>query len=304
MRNVWIGLVLAGAAGCSTQAVTFEHQSELETNTRGVALLDDGLRGQAGMYGTTCRVNLTDASIGEDEDFSSEEELVVEGGTILGEPAVLVLSDLGAHLTYPNGGFGVYDNYENPNVVDGAIYDEGIVVLLNDGAVQWVNDGVVTAVPAVIDSPAYGIAVTPSGTVFVGTSAGVITVDAGGTPSTVADAADIVVWDDVAGVLYTATSGTPTLSGIELDGNVRWTTELSGNITAVDAMGPLAQAAVMVENPSGTGELVTVDGFTGGVTSSLTTPGTAEALVMSGNGKSMALVLGSEVHFFNVRGTP
>lgn len=305
MRNVWIGLLLAGASGCTTQSVTFEHQSELDTNTRGVALLDDGLHGQAGMYGVTCRVNVADASIGEDYDFPTSDEQVVDGGTIGTDPAVLVISPVGAHITYPNRGWDwSTSEYDNPNLVDGAVYDDGIVVLLNDGSVQWVSGDQVASAPAAVDASAYGISVSPSGTAFIGTSTGVVVVDQGGSPSTIGTEADIVVWDESAEVLYTALSGTTTLSGIEADGTVRWTTEMPGTITSLDAMGPLAQAAVMVEDASGTGELITVDGFTGEITSSLTTPSAAEALVTSGNGHTMALVLQNAVHFFTVRGAP
>lgn len=305
MRNVWMGLLLAGAAGCTNQSVTFEHQSELDTNTRGVALLDDGLHGQAGMYGLTCRINTADASIGEDYDFPSNSETVVDGGTIGTDPAVLVISEVGAHVTYPNRGWDwSTSEYDNPNLVDGAVYDSGIVVLVNDGSVQWVSGDQVATAPAAVDATVHGMTVTPSGTAFIGTTAGVISVDPSGSSTDVGAEADLLAWDDAAEVLYTAMSGTTTLSGIEADGTVRWTTELPGNITSLDAMGPLAQAAVMVEDASGTGELVTVDGFTGAITSSLTTPSAADDLVVSGNGHTMALVLPNEVHFFAVRGAP
>lgn len=303
MRNVWIGLVLAGAAGCTHEPVTFEHQSELPNATRGVALLEDGLRGQAGMYGLTCQVQVADASIGNDYDFPSDDETVVDGGTLGDEPAVLVLSAVGAHLTFPNRGIDTaVDLYENPAIVDGALFDGGVSVLLEDGTVQWLDGDAITSVPATVDASVFGMTVTPSGTVFVGTDAGVVSTDPSGESTTIGEAADIVVWDQAAEVLYSAMAGSTVVSAIEADGTVRWTTDVGGEITSLDAMGPLAQAAVMVETNAG-GELLTVDGYTGEITSSLATPGAADSVEVSGNGRTMALALPGSVHFFNVNST-
>lgn len=301
MRNVWMGFLLAGMTGCSTQAVNFEHQSELEVNTRGVALLDNGLHGQVGMYGTTCRVNVADASIGEDYEFPGDDEAVVDAGTIDDAAVVLVVSDIGAHLTFHDT-FGVQPlDFEDATIVDGAVYNDGIVTLHDDGSVKWWVDGNVVATQTDV-ALSNRLTVTPEGIAFVGTTNGVVVVDGEGSSTTI-DGAELVTWDEFAGVLYTAAAGDTWLSGVEGDGTVRWTTEMPGAIVAIDTMGPLASAAVMVEHANGTGELVTVDGYTGEITSSLTTPSAARSIHTSGNGRSMALALDREVHFFNVRGS-
>jgi hypothetical protein len=62
----------------------------------------------------------------------------------------------------------------------------------------------------------------------------------------------------------------------------------------------LAQAVVMVSLDSGLGALVTVDGFTGEITSTLTTPEAATHVETDDEGKSLALTLAREVHFFSV----
>lgn len=308
MRNMWLGLVLAGAAGCSSQAVNFEHQSELEVNTRGVELDDSGGAAVAGMFGTTCRVAVSDASVGEDYDFPTDNEEVQDAGILNGEDAVLVQSDLGAHLTYPDR---VWDwsteDFGTTGVVEGRIFDDGVALLTDDGNchVEWQGGDTDVSVdmPADLCVGGSSFTVAPDGQIFVANGGEIVTATAEGSEGLGADA-ELVVWDDAAQVLYTAFVGDSVMTGLEADGTVRWTTDLDGAVVSFDAMGPLGSAAVMVEKDNGTGALLTVDGFTGDVTSSLATPSAAEEVEVSSSGDSLALVLNREVHFFNVRQAP
>jgi len=287
--------------------MNFQHDSELAVNTRGVALSHDGVDSIIGMFGTTCRVAVRDASIGADYDFPTETEVVNDNSQMFGENAVLVVSDYGAHVTFPDRtwDFSTQD-YGDPGTLEGRIWSDG-VVLLSDTAdagcqLKW-SDG--THVSSV--SLSAGMCASPSltvdhatGTAYVADGSDVVTASPDGA-TLIAHNADMVVWDDDAQVLYTAQKGDSMLYGLEPDGSLRWSADLGDSITSFDAMGGLDQSAVMLANRGGTGSLVTVDAFSGEVTSSLTTPAAANQVVLSDNGRSMALVLPGDVHFFSVK---
>ena len=306
MRVLWLGLVAVGAAACATPAVNFEHQSELAVASRGVALNTEGLDGIVGMFGTTCRVNVNDGSIGEDYNFPTEDEEVVDAAVLYGDNAVLVISDMGAHVTYPDRvwDWGT-DDFGGPGVLEGGITDDGVAMLAGDPCrVDWSSgtDAVSTGVPADYCAGASFSVDRDDGRVFVANGEVAKVTEEG--YETIADGADLVVWDMEAQVLYATLVGSSTLHGIEADGALRWTTEVEGAIVSLDVMGMLGQAAVMVEKENGAGALLTVDGYTGEITSELATPSAAEAVESSDNGKTLALVLPREVHFFNVRSAP
>ncbi|MBW2257468.1 MAG: hypothetical protein JRI25_23110 [Deltaproteobacteria bacterium] len=306
MRNLWLGLVVVGASACTTSAVNFEHQSELAVASRGIALNTDGVDGVVGMFGTTCRVMVHDGTIGEDYNFPTEDERVVDATELFGDNAVLVISDMGAHVTYPDRvwDWGT-DDFGGPGVLEGSIYDDGVAMLAdNPCRVDWSNgtDAVTTEVPDDLCQGASFTADRSDGRVFVA-NGDVVKVTEDGYEN-IAEGADLVVWDMAAQVLYATLTGSSTLQGIEEDGAIRWTTEVEGSIVTLDVMGMLGQAAVMVEKANGAGALLTVDGYTGEITSSLATPSAAEQVESSDNGKTLAVVLPREVHFFNVRSAP
>lgn len=308
MRNLWLGLVVAGAAACSSPAVNFEHQSELEVATRGVALGAAGLDGVAGMFGTTCRINVSDASVGEDYNFPTDEERVVDASILDGDDVVLVLSDVGAHLTVPNDGLGE-ESYNIGDVVEGQIFNDGLALLIDaaDGTrLDYVVGDSAMSVDLPDDMCLAGCSLSVDrndATTFISNGEDVVRVT-DDSIDTIAGDADIAVWDMEAQVLYTALSGDTVLRGLEADGTERWATQLDGAIVSLDNMGPVAQAAVMVEHDTGAGSLLTVDGYTGEVTSSLATPSAANKVETSDNGGTLALILDREVHFFAVRAAP
>ena len=310
MRNVWLGLVVAGAAACSTPASTFEHRSELEFATRGVALAAGGEDGVVGMMDTTCQVDVSDARIGSDYNFPTSDEVVHDNSLIGTTPAVIVISDIGAHVTYPGRTWDwTADDYGRPGIVAGRIWSEGVLLLGDDGAggceLSWfVNEGADVSSLSVPGAACGGggLAIDRlTGHVYVGTGEGILSADPSGTSDLPVEA-DLVVYDAAADVLYAALAGDSMLYGLEVDGTQRWATDMGGAITSFDAMGSLAQAVVMVSLDTGLGSLMTVDGFTGAITSNLTTPEAALHVETDDEGKSLALALAREVHFFSVEG--
>lgn len=304
MRNVWLGLLVAGTAACSSSA-TFEHRSELEFATRGVGLAPDGRDGVVGMLGTTCHVDVADARVGSDYNFPSDQETVHDNSTLLGEPAVVVISDMGAHVTYPERVWDwSADDFGRPGVVDGRIWAEG-VVLLGDGSgdgcqLAWNSAGDVASLSVEGMCVGAGMAIDRgTGRVFVGNGDELLSATPEGAED-LGHGADLVSWDGAAEVLYAATAGDSTLFGLEADGGLRWSTDVGGAITGFDTLGALGQAVVMTRLESGLGALVTVDGFTGEITSEMDTPEAALSVETSDNGKTLALSLPREVHFFDV----
>lgn len=306
MRNMWLGFALAGLAGCSAQTVTFEHQSELEVATRGVALNSDGRDAVAGMYGTTCRVNVGTADLGDDYNIAeTDDEEVQDAGVISGVNAVMVVSELGAHVTYPDNFWEWQpDDVGGPGVLEGRIFNDGFALLNDDCTVDWYSgtDVATTSVGGDCNGAGFTVA-TASGEAFVANGEAVLHATPDGAEQ-IGEDADIVVWDAAAEVLYAARSGETTVRGLESDGTLRWSTDVSGGVVSIDQMGPIGQAAVMVARADGTGALLTIDGFTGELLSTMSTPAPANQITTSAGGNSMAMILDREVHFFNVRAQP
>jgi len=305
MRHVWLGLVIAGAAACNNPSSTFEHRSELEFATRGVALAPDGDDSVVGMMDTTCQVTVADARIGSDYDFPTATETVHDNSLLYGEATVIVISDQGAHVTYPERFWdGMAEDFGNPGVVDGRVYGEGIVLLgdtSEDGCeLQWATESDIAAVAVAGMCSGAGMAIDrESGRVWLGDGDKIVSALPGGS-SDITQAADLVAWDSAAEVLYAAKAGQPILHGLEADGTLRWASDVGGEIVAFDTMGALGKAAVMVAVDGGQGALVTVDGFTGAIETALTTPEPSLGIETSDNGKAMALTLPREVHFFSI----
>jgi len=304
MRHVWLGLVIAGAAACNSSSSTFEHQSELEFATRGVALSPGGDDSVVGMMETTCQVDVLDARIGDDYDFPTAAESVHDNSLLLGEDTVLVISDAGAHVTYPERFWdGMTDDFGRPGVVDGRIYADGIALLGDDGEegceLEWYNGSDVASLSVASMCAGAGMAIDrETGRVWLGDGDKVVSAQPGGS-SDVDQAADLLAWDASAQVLYAAKAGATVLHGLEADGTLRWASDVGGAIVDFDSMGDLGKAAVMIAR-DGQGAIVTIDGFTGTIEGEMSTPEAALDLETSDNGKAMALVLPREVHYFEI----
>lgn len=305
MRHVWLGLVIAGAAACNSTSSTFEHRSELEFATRGVALGPLGEDSVVGMMDTTCQVSVADARIGADYDFPTATETVRDNSLLYGESTVIVISDQGAHVTYPERFWdGMSEDFGRPGVVDGRVYGEGVVLLGDDGEegceLEWNTGADIASLSVAGMCAGAGMAIDrETGQVWLGDGSKVVTAQPGGS-SDIDQAADLLAWDATAQVLYSAKAGSEILHGLEADGTLRWASDVGGGIVGFDSMGPLGKAAVMVAVEGGQGAIVTVDGFTGVIEGTMTTPEPALAVETSDNGKAMALTLPREVHFFEI----
>lgn len=299
MRVYAIGLVAVFAAGCTTNDVSFEHQSQVGTQARGVAFLDDE-RSNVGMSGNTCMVDPSSGMISEDYDVAVGEMDSVQDG--LGT-TTLVVGDLGTGVyVVQSGGGGTSPLVNLTDVVAARFSGDGSVAIgQTDGTVNFVSANGATLGTAQVDTaanfdsmsidPSTGVAYIPQGdsVAIVDSAGGVETIDAG---------ADVTAFDPVGNVLYVAELGSSEVRALEVDGTLRWAADVGGPVASIDDM--QGQAAVMVGDDSW-GELVILDGATGAATSQYETPSAANEVIVSDSGHTMAMVLDNTVHYFAIR---
>ena len=297
MQKLWIGILALGAVGCAGESSQFQHESALDVATRGVALADNGADAHAGMFGTTCSVDVQTASIGNDYDIPGESDEVADAGQIRGEDAVVALGDDGVHVIYPDRGWTADTDNMAGSYRSAQVYDTGILTLDADCTLAWSDADRSAALP-VSSCDAVSLATdrmgevafaAVDGTVYAATDAGVITV---------ADGIDHIAWSDDAGVLFAAASGDTTVQGYDMDGALRFDAAVGGEVISLDALG--AQAAIVLAQGNA-GELALLDGVTGELTSSLATPTPGDAIDAAANGSALAVTVGNTVHFFSVR---
>jgi len=314
MRSVTL-LALLFSAGCDRGAPSlFEHSGELEVQTRGLVLHDDGDDGHAGMFETTCSFD-TSGDLTGDVDYGPDSEDVRDAGDLDGEPVVLIQEPDTVHILTPDedgwwDGNGEEDpGVSVPGVIDSRLLDEGLVVVReNQGAcvVQWPETGNSEQIeipddPCTIRDLA---ADRVNGTAFVVTQdSGVVAVTTEGSTSLDVDG-DLVAWDESAQVLYVAMKGGHAVWALESEGFERWRVDVDGSVMALDDMGSRGAVSVMVERADNSGVVIGFDGYTGEEIFSFDTPTSSKDLIVSGNGDTIACVLQSETHFFKRTSQP
>lgn len=311
-RLVLLGSVagtIALAMGCDAPAEQFNYQSTLHENTRGVVVGNDG-RAQVGLdLGTTCEVDTQYASMSTDYDYPGDDESVDDiDDRGEGDVRVVVTSEKGAHIQTEDGFWGgASEDYEVPNAVQSRLLDVGAAVLYNDGGyscgVEWVGGAVDARAPIKGDQcdDITTMSVDPVvGTAFIGGSNGVTAVTPDGTTAVVTDEqSELSEWDATTEVLYVAALGSSTVRGYEADGTELWTASVDGSITGLDDMGLRAAVAVSIQLADGSGGVRVLDGATGEPLEDIATPTPADAIRVSDDGRSLALVEEGQVHFYD-----
>ena len=288
---------LLATTGCTTGDLAYDHTSNLTVDARGLAYTDDE-SAQLGMYSNTCAIDPDTAAIEEDVDVVEADDEVVDAH----EGKALIANATGAKIYDPMGwDWGMDGDYEldfaAPSLQSAGFTADGVVLL---DAFQGCNltfhtdDARQMQLSAEVCDGAVLASSGDSDKVVVGFGGEALIADASG--ATIAlGSADHVALAAADGLVFTA-HGTE-LAAFDLDGVQQWTAELPGDAVALDTLG--AHAAVMVAHAAGTGELVTFDA-TGAVSSSLVTPSPAIDVVGSDSGLEIAMVLPTEVHFFEV----
>lgn len=302
MRNGLVAVALLIATGCTTDAMTFSHDSQVETMHRGVAMLDDAPSAQIGMVGNTCQADTNTGMIGTDIDVATgAEESPVDASTT----ETLVIAEQGAYVVDQNSWGMERPVVEANDIVAAQFTDDGIVTLSDNGGtttVDWFGNNGQPEGSVTLPAGDYNTGLTvdkSTGVVYVPGTDGVVVASQDDGATTLADGASLAAWDATANVLYVATEGMTEVRALEVDGSTRWTVDVGAPVVSIDDMGPQGAAAVMVGDQSA-GELVVLDGATGAVVASMSTPSAAQQVMVGNNGRSMAMVLPNEVHFFSV----
>lgn len=311
-----IGSVVGAAAlvGCaSPDTVALEHRSELSVQSRGVQLSDDGSSSHVGMFGTTCEVGTQYAMVGEDFDFESDTDTVVDAVVIPGVGmTTAVITPDHVNLTTPDL-IQWSSELEVRGVLNARFVDGGFVALqvppestdtvCSVGWYDSAGEQIASAASLGVEcTAASDLATDPAtGTAWVSTSSGVVRVTADGTVTPIDGTANArLAWDASAQALYVGAEGSSTVEAFEMDGVQRWSASLPGELTALASMGDAGNAAVSVTLADGSGEFIVLDGATGDIQTDLPTPSAAQALDVSGDGAVLAVTLPGAVHYFDI----
>ncbi len=112
---------------------------------------------------------------------------------------------------------------------------------------------------------------------------------------------DLVAWDSVTDMLFTAESGSDTVSAITRDGAPVWTTSVSGAIADLEVSSARGTLFVRLENADLTGSILMLDVVTGELLSSANTVSAARDLELSGDGHTVAAAVAGQVHYLRVQ---
>lgn len=295
MRAILVTTVLLGMTGCVAEQVEFSHTAKVETQSRGVVMLNDAQHANVGMLGNTCMVDLNTGAIPVDVDVAQGEEDFVadafDGQTlVVGTGGVFEIDD----GTYFTGGA----SDDGVGVVAARFTTDGIVSVrdgLGDCTVSFPSGSDVSVPGGCADS---SIAVDRTGTLFLANAAGIAAVRADGLFQ-LATAGDLVSWDEAVDQAYVTTRGASEVTAMGDDGAVRWTMPVDGEVISMDDMGNMGAVGVMTRLADG-GQFTILDGATGDVIASLQTPAGDPSVVVAPDARSMAFVLPNEVHFLSI----
>ena len=313
MRTLVLVLSVGAVSACAQpEPISVAHKSELKEQVRGIALAKGGHNAVVGIWATTCELETSDANMTYDFNMPTNDEKVVDIGENDRFGSVLVgTSEDGVHvILLEEEHFGAMMHLPIEKVVNAKAHPEGVAVLWNDPvegcSAGWFRSSV-DGQAVVLGSGFCGAdgdmdVDSQTGRLWIGGADRLATVYGDGTFD-VMDGGELLALDEGLGVLYTARRNEPFVHGLSMQGDVLWVADVGGPVTALDDMGTVGAAAVMVGR-EGTGELVFLDGLTGGVLSEASTPSAASQIAVSDNGRTLALTLSGGVHFFEVTAAP
>jgi hypothetical protein len=300
-RIVLATLSLSALTACGVGTTgEFQHSSSLATESRGVAIYEDGRAAHIGMSGSTCDINVTTGMIGSDYDYAGSDEVVADAGIVNGVPSTLILSDDGLHIQE-------ISTWDIPaadplsGVIDATLIGDGTVALSSDGScdVTWSDGASITVSPSACDTGSIS-ADDRTGSAFISDDNGLSIVTPEGVQA-LGIHGDLFAWDSAAEVLYVAESGGITVHGVEIDGSVLWSTEIQGIVTAVDTLGDQGAALIAAQTFSSGGLILELDGLTGELLAETNTPSSAANITASADGNTIAVANRGMVHFLRRR---
>lgn len=284
----------AAAAGCKSEN-ELRYTATLQAETAGVAMSDDGLDAFAAMAGTTCTIDANWGCPTDDEDLPTEEEQVADhfGHETLG------VSSEGVH-TITDGVWLPEADLAVTGVKTASLVEGGgnvAIGLGDDGCFAEWSDGDVVAVPdaACAEGARYSVD-RHTGTMFVAGDGQMLAVERAVTRD-LGVPGDLVAWDPVLELLYTAESGTRELRALTSAGAEEWSVTTSGDIASIAARGDRGEVLALVSRDD-LGGMERRDGETGRLLGSSAMPDDDGHIAVSLNGIKIAVVRDDMVHFF------
>lgn len=296
-----VGLVWLLAGGC-TADLGFAPDGILDTATHGVVLRRTGQDAHAGMRGTTCSVHTRTGAIGYDIDFTGDAEEPQDAGRGPdGQDVVVVVASDGVHLL-PD--VGLVEEVSMPDVarrdvLQARLVGDGVVVLTegSEGCGLTWPDGSTVGIDACAEAEITADA--DLGVTWVAGPEGVLEATPWGEVDTVAEDADLAVWDAFAAVLYVARAGETWVRGLGEGGDLLWETDLGAPVVDLDDRG-WREGALVLADDGASGQIWLVDARTGEASLEQETPSGAHSVTVSENGRSYALVTAEQVVFLEV----
>jgi hypothetical protein len=291
IRNALALTLLAGCTG--SQDLYMTHMSTMESETRGVVLYDDGQRGHAAMWDTTCEFDTLNGWLIEDYDLPTSDEIIQDqlNGTAVARSAQ------GIHMVHERV------DIDMDHVIETRLLNGGDLATLRWAETEHcvVDIGADTVeVDVEICAGATSADTDRMGTLYVanGESAWQITADGA---AWMAANVDLVVYDRSIDVTYVAELGGTELAGLGKGGEVLWTVQTLGPIASVDDMGQRGYAVVLVSDlTTGRGAMQMFEGRTGEEEVRHETPTGDGEITVSTDGTTLSITLPEYVHFYDV----
>lgn len=286
-------LALALLAGCTGPPDLYlSHMSTMESETRGVVLYDDGQRGHAAMWDTTCEFDTLNGWLIEDHDLPTDTEIIQDQF----EGTALARSDLGIHMIFDR------EDIELGGVLETRLLEDGgVLTLRRKGELCRVDIGDRTVeVDTALCTDLTSVSTDRVETLYVATGDALYGVDETGAQLFASDI-DLVVHDRSNDRIYVAQLGGETLTGLDSKGVEQWSVTTDGPITSLEHMGRRGMALVMVEDLStGRGAMQLFEGISGEEVVRHDTPSGDGDLTVSDDGTTLAVTIPGEVHFYDV----
>ena len=295
MRPIFSFALLAiGATGCQSSEITMSHMSTMESQTRGVVLYDDGQRGHAAMWNTTCEFDTLNGWVISDHDLPTEDEVIQDThqGFVVGR------SDEGVHIVQDRD-----NDLEESGVIASRLLDDGLVTVHHgpeDNCLVSFSGGDRVSVPLEACDADNGVDTDRVGRVIIGTDSGTLCVDREGATE-IDGPNDFVVYDRATRLTYVARYGGMEVRGLTQRGDIRWSYETEGMITSMDDMGRRGMVMIMTSVlGSSQGNIIILEGHSGELVTDHTTPSSDVDITVSDDGTTMAAVLTDQVYFYDV----
>jgi len=290
--------------GISPQAfVEMQVRSFTYASLTGLCLEDDGRNAWGGVYDVTCPISTRGGNIGFDErDYEDDDDDPED----CDEDELFVLSGNGDSATW-DGPLGKVSIVMDA-VFTGGLMDHGVVALgvdEGDCLANLVDAGTGSIdevdMPTEACSDQTGLEIDRASNTAWFANGSLWRLSGDGTVETLTDGVgNLVAYDAATATLVGAAEGDPTLASYDLEGNERWSFDLSGSLMQLEPLGDTG-VVVALTSSTPTPTLYFIDALTGDVLrTDDVLPGIRE-MTTSADGSVIGVVMATQAYFYDVR---